>query len=172
MSSGTCTGAPFSDSAFDHGFPDTIEWAGGVYSWDDIGAAISILCLPDEAGNGDTKLHQTGSIANQASSIWHTSQDQSSSNPPGLANEAPGLVVPATPTHSLAHLNGSEQSQREGEGGDESDQESSVAEQYAGPWLRTSWAVFHAPAQALLNGLAEAEVIPWVRQLLCYTWLF
>lgn len=151
-----------------------IEWAGGVYSWDDIGAAISILCLPDEASIGDAKLHQTGSIANQPSSIRHTSQDQSNGNPHGLANEASNPAVPSTPTHSQAHLNGSEPSQREGEGevGDESDQESSVAEQYAGPWLRSSWAVFHAPAQALLNGLAEAEIVPWVRHLLCNTWLF
>ena len=132
---------------------------------------MSVLCLPDDTTTGDTNLHQTGSTPDRPSSVQQALQDQSSSSPHRLANVAPSPASLSTPANSQAHLNDSEQSQREGEGGDEADEESHPAEQYAGPWLRSSWAVFHAPAQALLNGLAEAEVIPWVRHLLRYTWL-
>ncbi|KAA6420556.1 MAG: hypothetical protein FRX49_09717 [Trebouxia sp. A1-2] len=161
---------------------DRFEWCGGAYSWTDLRGALSVLCTPHSSRRPDSS--QTGSLpdqplrrqqdgqqhsdssVNEPSSVWNAPQDQASSSPGAVL----GQNLPAIPTLTPDHRDSLPQSsvtqnecQKQDQAWDEgeSDQQISLAEQYDDPWLPSSWRVLGGASQALLNGLAEAESVPW-----------
>ncbi len=163
-----CAGYSLSGTAAVTEAADRFEWCGGVYSWTDLRGALSVLCTPQRSHRPDTSQMGTlpdqplsrqqdgqqhgDSSVNGPSSIWNAPQDQASSSPDAVL----GQNLPDIP--ALATVAADPQQPSEGE----SDQQISLAEQYNDPWLPSSWGLLGGAAQGLLNGLAEAESIPWV----------
>jgi hypothetical protein len=176
-----CAGYSLSRTAAVTEAADRFEYCGGFYSWTDLRGALSVLCTthcshsPDSSQNGtmpdqplsrqqDGQQHGDTSV-NETSSIWNAPQDQTSSSPDAVL----GQNLPASPALALDHCDSlplssviQDECQDRDQAWGESDQQISLAEQYNDPWLPSSWRVLGDAAQALLNGLAEADSIPWV----------
>ena len=162
---------------------DRFEWCGGFYSWTDLRGALSVVCTappchrPDSSQTGtmpdqpltqqqDGQVHGDSS-GNEPSSVGNAPEDQASSIP----HAASGQNLLAIPTLALDHrdsllqssfIQDESQDQDPAWGEGEPDQQISLAEQYNDPWLPSSWGLLGGAAQNLLDGLAEAESIPWV----------
>ncbi|KAL0019385.1 hypothetical protein WJX77_004716 [Trebouxia sp. C0004] len=157
---------------------DCFEWCGGSYSRTDLRGAFSVLCttqrserpdfsqnvpLPDQTSSREQDGQQHDDRSVNEPSSWNAPQGQAGSSPDAVLCQN----LPASPM-ALGHSDSPLQSsvtQDEGQDQDqawgEPDQQISLAEQYKDPWLPSSWGLLGGAAQALLNGLAEAEVIPW-----------
>lgn len=161
---------------------DRFEWCGGFYSWTDLRGALSVVCTalpchrPDSSQTGtmpdqpltqqqDGQVHGDSS-GNEPSSVGNAPEDQASSIP----HAASGHNLLAISTLALDHrdsllqssfIQDESQDQDPAWGEGEPDQQISLAEQYNDPWLPSSWGLLGGAAQNLLDGLAEAESIPW-----------
>ena len=143
-----------------------IDWCGGFYSWEDVKDALHTLCSPHQSfDQPDKQAQNTDEVVRQSS------QDQSSVT--GLHQDGSQRLSSGLDSEPILHPSqGMSQAAHEGETGQEQSLDQLLGEgrhpahQDDDPWLPSSWSVLGGAAQALLNGLAEAEAIPWVCQVL------
>ena len=159
-----CTGGLCQSTPVDTEDSDEFEWCGGFYSWGDLRQALSVLCTPHHHPSQHQGQDHTDSSLDQP-----LSQGQTGGSPDQPSGQHQAVLPGPDLRSGLTSIQGSTAAQPpdlgqiEDEAADcQPESGMSLADQYADPWLPGAWNILGRPAELLLAGLAQAEMIPWV----------